>query len=121
MKKPKKLALKTGPSDARLIFHSLISAGPAMLAFNRSNPSAIIASKHQNVSQKWYGRSLLVSIRRLTLISFIILVSSRQCRLREVAGSLACNPNNFNAVLIEQVRNGSVTSQTPTGDFMLEV
>ena len=50
--------------------HSLIMAGPAILAFSRSKPSAIIANRHQQVSQKWNGRSRAVSTSRVILISF---------------------------------------------------
>jgi hypothetical protein len=71
-RKPTRLALNTGPKLARLMPHSLIKAGPATLAFSRSNPSAIIASKHQEISQRWKGRSRVVSTKRLMLISFIL-------------------------------------------------
>ena len=54
----------------RLMPHSLIMAGPAILAFSRSKPSAIIANRHQLVSQKWNGRSHAVSTSRVILISF---------------------------------------------------
>jgi hypothetical protein len=50
--------------------HSLIMAGPAILAFSRSKPSAIIANRHQQVSQKWKGCSRAVSTSRVILISF---------------------------------------------------
>ena len=71
-KKPTRLALNTGPSAARSIPHCLIKAGPAMLAFSRSKPSAIIASRHQSASQMWNGRNRVVSTSRLMLISFIV-------------------------------------------------